>query len=580
MSLFAELRYLFDRKLKWKTLFMILIIIVGSFAELLGVTIILPIIQLATDEAAAEANFFCKLIRRVFGEMQHSKLMIYLLAFTIVIYILKNVYLSWMAYMLNSFAKKIKMDFSVRLMRAYMKQDYAYFLHKNSAEVLRSVINDTVGMYALVANLMQTVSLGLTSILIIAYLAMTNFAMALSIAGILGIVALVIVLFVQKKMRRAGEIYQRHSSKVMQIVKQSFEGVKEVKITNKEKFFVEEFRDEFNRATKIELVFNLLAAIPKYIIETVCIGGILGYLAVAVLQGANMTLMVAQLSVFAMGAFKLLPCINNLYADFGNVLYNRVAIDNIYKNIKETESVSESIFDRGDNQVLRLENKIAIEDLCFHYEGAEKNVLESISFEILKGTSVAFVGESGSGKTTLVDNIIGILSPQKGMVRVDGCDIKEKQEAWKHNIGYIPQQIFLLDDTIKRNVAFGESDDQIDENRVWESLKSARLDEFVKTLEKGIYTEVGEAGTRLSGGQRQRIGIARALYNNPEVLVFDEATSALDTETEKEVMEAINGLHGEKTMLMIAHRLSTIENCDVVYRVGNGRVAKVDNKCE
>ncbi len=265
----------------------------------------------------------------------------------------------------------------------------------------------------------------------------------------------------------------------------------------------------------------------------------------------------------------------SLYASFTNIAYNMAAIELIYHDIRSVEHVDDRNIGMEDCEQLRFDHAIEVKNLSFTYDQSDKVILDDVSVTIHKGESVAFVGESGGGKTTLVDNILGILMPQKGSVFVDGVNINEIMQSWHRDIGYIPQTIFMMDDTVRRNVAFGVKSEEIDDNKVWEALRKAQLEEFVKQMEHGLDTEVGEAGMRLSGGQRQRIGIARALYHNPDILVFDEATSALDNETEKEVMAAIDALHGSKTMIMIAHRLTTIENCDHVYRVENRNIQKI-----
>ncbi len=575
MSLFKEFNYLFDRKLKWKFIAMVFVVLFGALAELLGVSAILPIVELATNPEAVETNAYCSLLSDITGITDSNQIMLVLIACIIALYIVKNVYLSFQAYAINSYSKNTRLHFSTRLMEAYMKQPYSYFQKKNTAEILRSVNTDTGNMYTVIVNVLQLISQGFTAFLLITYLAVTNIMMTLIVAGLLGFCALLVIFILQRKMRALGREVQRVGAGIIKNAKQAFEGIKEVKIMNKERFFIENYRNVYKKSTSIELIYNLMSYIPKYLIETVCIIGILAYLAVVIMSGGDLSKLLPQLSVFAVAAFKLLPSINALYSHFSNVLYNKASIDLIYRDIREVEAIENEDLIDGEVEKLHFEKEIAIHSLTFAYDDTDKNVLEDVSFTIKKGESVAFIGESGGGKTTLVDNILGILTPQKGTITVDGKDINEISRSWHKDIGYIPQQIYLLDDSIRNNVAFGVVTEDIDDEKVWSALKGAKLDGFVRKLDEGLETNVGEAGTRLSGGQRQRIGIARALYHDPDILVFDEATSALDTETEKEVMEAIDGLHGSKTMLMIAHRLSTIENCDHVYRVENKKIEKV-----
>lgn len=575
MKLIKEFRYLFDLKLKLKFIGMIFVILFGAAAELLGVSMILPIVTLATDPQAVRTNRYCRLITQFTGIEETNQVLLILIVAMIAVYLIKNIYLAWMTYAMNSFSKNTRLHFSTKLMEAYMKQPYSYFLYKNTAEILRSVNSDTSNMYTVIINVLQLISQGITSVVLVVFLAVSNIRMTLVIAFLLTACAGAVILIIQKKMRRLGDTYHDINADIIKCSKQAFEGIKEVKIMNKERYFIGEYCDIYHQATKLELAYNLLSYIPKYLIETIAIGGILGYLAVVIVLGGSLSAMIPQLSVFAIAAFRLLPSVNSLYASFTNIAYNMAAIELIYYDIRSVEHVDDRNIGTEDCEQLRFDHAIEVKNLSFTYDQSDKVILEDVSVTIHKGESVAFVGESGGGKTTLVDNILGILMPQKGSVFVDGVNINEIMQSWHRDIGYIPQTIFMMDDTVRRNVAFGVKSEEIDDNKVWEALRKAQLEEFVKHMEHGLDTEVGEAGMRLSGGQRQRIGIARALYHNPDILVFDEATSALDNETEKEVMAAIDALHGSKTMIMIAHRLTTIENCDHVYRVENRNIQKI-----
>ena len=317
----------------------------------------------------------------------------------------------------------------------------------------------------------------------------------------------------------------------------------------------------------------MLTFVPRPVMETVCICGLL--LAVILkltIDSSNIASFIPTLSVFAIAAFRMLPSFNRITGYLGGIMFSKPSIDAIYQDLKEVEQLlkqRESI-EKTDESVL-LTKSIKMEQVSFKYPESEKWILKQASLEIKRNSSVAFVGASGAGKTTAADIILGLLEPQEGQILVDNTDIRTNMAAWHEKIGYIPQTIYLMDDTIKANIAFGVDVSKVDEERIHTVLKEAQLDEFIAQLPDGIYTEIGDRGVKLSGGQRQRIGIARALYRNPEVLVLDEATSALDNDTEKEVMEAIDSLHGTRTLIVIAHRLSTIKSCDEIYEVGNGK---------
>lgn len=321
---------------------------------------------------------------------------------------------------------------------------------------------------------------------------------------------------------------------------------------------------------------EILAAIPKYIVETVCMVGMLIAIIIKMYFGRNdFQAFVVQLSAFAVAAFRLLPSVGKLNAYINSVMYSKSSLDLIYRDLKEIENCKMIDFkERKEVEEWNLENKIELKNIAYHYPDSNKLVLSDVSFSIKKGETIALIGSSGAGKTTLADILLGLLQPVKGTILVDGKNIYDNMDAWHRMLGYIPQTIYLSDDTIRNNIAFGIREEDIDDDAINDALKKAQLYDFVQTLDKGLDTFVGDRGVRLSGGQRQRIGIARALYYNPEILILDEATSALDNETESAVMEAIESLKGMKTMVIIAHRLTTLKNADVIYEVGDGKVWK------
>lgn len=573
MDTIKKLRYLLDRKTKISVIGILLMILIGSLVELIGVAIILPIVNLAID-ADFENNMWCKLVIRITGIEGRERIMLVLIFATIAIYILKSFYLSWMNSNLYRFSAVVRKGMAVRLMKAYLEQPYAFFLKKNTSELIRSVNEDTGRFYEVVVNCLLVISNGLTSLVLLITLIVTNPYMAFMVAALLGVCAMVILFIVQRKTRALGSENQTLSGFLIKYLQQTFEGVKEIKVLNNEAYFIDTYSSTYQKQTDVVRKFSLINLIPKYMIETVCITGIMLYLAVNILYNPNYMELIPQLAVFVAAAYKMLPSVNALYAYMNTIFYHRASIELIYHDIKEVDEMKTAAGTKDQEEPLEFHDKIVVSHVDFGYEEQEKMVINDAEIEIPKGKSAAFIGASGGGKTTTADLILGLLSPCSGEILVDGKKISTHMAAWRKQIGYIPQSIYLTDGSIKSNIAFGIPEKEIDETRVWAALEEAQLKEFVEGLEKGIETEVGERGVRISGGQRQRVGIARALYRNPNILVFDEATSALDNETEKEVMRAIDSLHGNKTMIMIAHRLSTIENCDMVYRVENGRVVR------
>lgn len=572
-----KLNYLLEKRTKRRLIFVLLIIVVGSALELLGVSILLPLINLAVDAEHATDNFTYQTVDKIFATGSFEKTFIFLMLITMAVYVIKNVYLAWMNAYNEKFANDVKRQLATRLMKSYLKEPYVFFLNKNSSEIIRSVNTDTASVFQVVNNLIMVMSLGLTSLTLIVYLAHTNLMLALTVTLLLLVCVGGVFLGGRKITRRWGQENQRSNAKLIKYVKQSFEGIKEIKILNTEKYYEKQYEDEYAYQNSLLLKSKLINILPKYLIETVCVCGILFYLMLCVAQGGDYKTLVAQLAIFAVAAFKLLPYVNSIYAYTNTVIFHRASIDLVYRDIKATEGIEENVAE-GSHTAVLFEKSIAVNNVSFHYQSSDKNIVENVNLEIKKGQAAAFIGPSGQGKTTMADIILGLLEPQKGEVTVDGVSIVENIRGWHDHIGYIPQFIYLSDESIRDNVAFGIEKDKINDEMVWKALEEAQLADFVKKLDNGLDTIVGERGTKLSGGQRQRIGIARALYRDPDFLVFDEATSALDNETESEVMDSINALHGAKTMLIIAHRLSTIEKCDVVYKIEDQKVTPVEGK--
>jgi len=574
MTTIRKIGYLFDLKYKLYTVLVLIVITVGSLAELLGVSIVLPIVNLALDAEEVSNNTFCRLITRVTGKTEANDVLIILLILTIAIYIIKNVYLIWMNFVINRYSTSVRRNIAMKLLNSYMRQPYSYFQHKNTAEIVRSINSDTTNFNSAINNILYAVSYGLTSIGLVLYLCKTSIQMTLAVTAVLAVCALLILGLIQKRVKRLGKENQRLGAEIIKYVEEAFLGIKEVKVMNRESYFVDVCEDVYTQVAEISRKSTILQVSPKYMIEAFAVIGILLYMMVQVNVNDNFASIVPQLSIFAIAAMKLLPSVNAVYAYINAVIFHKASLDLVYEDVKECEKLPMGFLSNEKADKLEFNNEILVEEIEFSYDN-EKKVLDNVNLSIKKGTSIAFIGSSGGGKTTLADIILGILKPQKGRVLVDGQDVSLCERSWHETIGYIPQSIFMLDDSIKRNVAFGMDNNEIDEDKLIMALKKAQLWEFVSNLKDGVDTMIGERGTRLSGGQRQRIGIARALYHDPDVLIFDEATSALDNATEQEVMKAIDGLRGEKTILMIAHRLSTIENCDHVYKVENCKLEQV-----
>lgn len=458
-------------------------------------------------------------------------------------------------------------------MKNYLRRGYEFYLNADTAVVQRSITSDVNNMYALILAILQLISDGIIFFFLVLYCFSQDVVMTLLIAVVMILLLWVIKKILKPILHKAGEDNQNYYSGLFKWISQTVQGIKEVKVTGKEQYFVAEYVKCGEGYVNAVQKYSLYNNIPKLFIESICVICMIGYLLVMMLLGEDTDNMMQTLTAFAAAALVLLPCVNRINNQINNISYFEPFFMGVTDHLQEEisgEKTDMSFADEADAK-LPVTKSILLKNITYSYPNSDKLIFDEADLEIPVGAAVGIVGTTGAGKSTVVDIMLGLLEPKSGTIYADGVDVKTQYRGWLKNVGYIPQMIFMLDDTIRNNVAFGVPKEKIDEKRVWEVLKEAQLDEFVKTLPEGLDTGIGERGIRLSGGQRQRIGIARALYEDPEVLIMDEATSALDNDTEAAIMASINRLHGKKTLVIIAHRLQTIEKCDIVYRVENGK---------
>ena len=572
-----EFRYVLNRRQKLQVVWLLALIVIGSFLELLGVAVFLPFIQLLMDSEAALRDYdrpYIAWAYQLFHAADVKSFLIIVALLICAVYILKNLYLSFMQNQILSFTYRTRMGLATRLLDTYMHEPYSFHLQTNIAEMQKSLTVDAQQFMLLLNNLLQTLAELTMVFAIVAYLFHTSHAITIMVAVML-IVFLGAFTYISKNVSgKVGRQNEQYNVKLNQWVNQALGGIKEVKVLHREEYFVSEYRENYGKLIKGAKLNEMLATIPKYLLETVCIVAML----LAVIgklrfgQDVSMTTFVSQLSAFAVASFRILPSIGKLNSYISNINYCAPSLDYIYSDLRGIEQFQSKEKSCDEDKNLQFSDAVHVKNISFHYADADNNVLENVSFDIPKGKTVALIGASGAGKTTLADIILGLHVPQGGDILVDTWSIQKNPNAWHRLLGYIPQTIYLTDDTIRKNIAFGMREEDIDDAAVLQAVHQAQLDSFISELPCGLDTFVGDRGVRISGGQRQRIGIARALYQNPEILVMDEATSALDNETETAVMESINHLQGEKTMIIIAHRLTTIRNADFIYEVGDGMV--------
>ncbi len=567
-----KLRVIFTRRQKMKFALLFLLLFTGALLEFLGVSMVLPFVELVMGTEGGEKSGLMIKLGALFQTESKEELLLLTGLGLVLIYLLKNVYLILMKGLELRFIFNNRLELSGRLMRSYMKKPYTFHLEKHSSEVLQNVTFDVNKLYDLILYGMELVSDLLIIGMLSVYLLLQDALITIATAVLLGSCSFACFCLMGKRTRAYGRQNQLYNSRMLQAVGQALGGIKEIKLLAREEYFVQAYEENgryYAGSLKRSQFFQYM---PKYIIETVCVCGILGVVLLRIFLGAKTEELIPLLSVFAVAAFRLLPSVNAVNRLMSNILFLLPSVDKIYEDLQNAEDVQGEHGFVRDKDLLQPAEQIRFQDVSYRYPGAGREVLSHVDIEIPIGSSVGFVGSSGAGKTTFMDLLLGLLRPDGGKVLYGEQDIQAYKESWRQKLGYIPQTIYLTDDTIRRNVAFGIPDSLIDDEKVWKALDRAQLSGFVRGLEKGLDTKAGEAGVRLSGGQRQRIGIARALYKEPEILVLDEATSALDTETEQAVMDAVEHLKGTCTLLLIAHRLSTLKACDRIFRVENGRV--------
>lgn len=570
-----KILYVLSNRERWALGFIFVLIAAGSVLELMGVGIFMPFIQVLTDPAVIRTDGRLRWLYERLSFRNTTDFLACLSLAIILIYIIKNVFIIWEKNFIYKYSYRVQQRVSVRLLTAYMHEPYTFYLNKNIAELQRGLVTDTDYFSKAIIHALELLTEVLVCIVLGIYLFLVSHSITVVILGIL-VLTVLFFAFVSKKITtRKGRESQQDMSRLIQKVNESLGGIKEVRILGREKSFIDQYDRILAHYVRCLRIVRIMGEMPKYVVEAGCMCGMLLAVIIKLYFGGNeMQTFIPQLGVFAVAAFRLLPSVGRISEHLNSVMNSIPSVNVIYHDIREVEELQA---DRGTpDSSWRLKNGIRIEHVTFAYPDAESNVLDDVCLEIPKGKTIALIGSSGSGKTTLADLILGLLSPQRGHILADELDIAKNVRTWQQEIGYIPQTIYLSDDTIRNNIAFGIPADEIHEDAVREAAHKAQLDDFIETLPDGLDTVVGDRGARLSGGQRQRIGIARALYNDPEVLVLDEATSALDNDTETAVMEAVDELHGKKTILIIAHRLSTIRNADLIFEVTGGKAVPRD----
>lgn len=553
---------------------LLFLMLIGGLLESVSVTVMLPLITAVMDAEHYADPWYASLICNTFGLRDQNSYLTFLVVTLIIVFIVKNLFILLQSYVQAKFIGGCRYKLQSELIDSYMEKPYTFFLNSSTGEIVRIISNDTMNTFNLLSNTLVFYS----ELIVFGILAVTVFIMSPVIAAgvcIMLLIELIIITYIIRPyMRRFGQEQRKEQKLANKWVLQSISGIKSIKVTGNANFFKEKYKKHAGNVVECERWATVLNAMPRCVIEAFTVSGVLVLMLFMLSSGADGKELVTLLGAFVVAAARLLPGANRISLAANGIANVEGALDNILEVLEKGDNIVPDTKDSEGSGVVTFDKELALNDVTFSYEDSDRLILSDTQMMVYPGQSVGIIGQSGSGKTTTVDIILGLLKPVKGTVTSDGVDVNGALVSWLSHVAYVPQSIFLTDDTIRNNVAFGKDEGEIDEDKVLEALSDASLYDFVKTLPDGIDTRIGEAGVKLSGGQRQRIGIARALYEDPDIIVFDEATSALDNETEAAIMESINNLKGRKTLIIIAHRLTTTENCDVIYSLENGKLIK------
>jgi len=548
--------------------------IVGMLLECLGVGLVIPVITTIMSQDITNDFPFLLPVLEFFGNPEQATVVIGAMTILVAVFLIKNGFLAFLAWGQAHFAYGVVAHLSERLLVTYLRQPYTFHLQRNSAQLIRNIIGE-VNLFGFNYFLpgLNVITEGLVMFGLCALLLTIEPLGTLIVLLVLIGVCAVFRHSTSRLLIRHGETRQKYDGLRVQLIQEALGGVKDIKILGRE----DDFLDQFHRHNTQWMIAGrfqrIIQRLPALSVELIAVTALSVMVVVMLSSGRTPDMVLPTLGLFAAAAFRLMPSSSRILSSLQSMRFGLPVIEILHQDL-HLDVPSQKKENDHEDAVNHFLNNIRLSEVTFVYEGMSDPTLSEISLSIRQGESVGFIGPSGSGKSTLVDVILGLLSPHGGDVAVDDENIQLDLNKWQKQIGYVPQSIFLTDDTLRRNIAFGLPDDQIDEGAIRSSIKVAQLDQFVGGLPEGLETIVGERGVRLSGGQRQRIGIARALYHRPSVLVLDEATSALDTTTESEVMQVVTALQGSKTLLIVAHRYSTVARCDRIYRLEHGRIVE------
>ena len=566
-----------SKKQRRQAVAVLLLILVGSFMELLGVSVILPFIQAFMEPQTLEGRWYVRMISSVFHIKDQENLLVFLGVLIALVYIVKNVFLSFVAYVRSRYSSALQRSLTVEMLSSYMERPYSFFVESDIGVLLNGVNLDVTGVHNFILTFFIFVSEITTVILIFVYLVSIDRFLAFGIMFLAALCATLLTLMVKKTISRLTIAMRTANKKRSRFVVQIINNIKDIIVFDKRELFIGQYEEECRVFSEAQAKSDFINTLPERIIEAICVSGIFIFIIFRIKMGTGTVEFISSMSVFAMGAFRMLPLVSRVSKYIQIFIRTRPMVEETYNNIRNARTHMEEVrlaTSATDRRDIGFRNELAVRDIDWKYEKGNEKVLNGLSLDVRKGDMIGIIGESGSGKSTLGDILLALYTPQAGGIYMDGTDIREIPKVWRRTVSYVPQMLLLFNASIRFNISF--SDDKKDDEELWRILGEVSMDSFVRSLPEGLDTNVGDRGIKLSGGQRQRIAIARALYSKPEILILDEATSALDTETEAAVVGSINMLAKKMTLIIIAHRLSTLKSCNRIFRIENGKAAEVD----
>lgn len=572
---FSKLLFILNKEQKIFCIIIFLMSLIMALFETLGVSAVIPVIQAVISADGLMTQSYMIPIIKLLHLKTSKDVIVFICIGVSLIYICKNVYAYSYIWASAKFSSKIRRELAVRILRTYMDQGYIFFVENNSSRLVRGISADVNSVQSVITSFFSFIGKALTILCMIIFIVVQAPSMALLMLCLITFCFILSQVIFRRPMRQYGIACREYAARASQTALEAIQGSKEVLVSGRQDYFVNEFLRNMIGQSKSDVQMAVGSVAPNYLLEVICILGLMGAIGVQIVLGKEAGSLMTQMAAVAIAAFRILPAMGGLLGNVNTVVFNApgltAAADTLHMVRELDKEKGIQIESNGMYGDIHLEKELVLSGISYAYPRTKKNVIDDLSMSISKGTSVGFIGTSGAGKTTLSDIILGLLKPQSGEVLLDGVNIESVGREWNRIISYVPQSIYMVDASIRRNVAFGIDEKLIDDAKVWKALEMAQMKEFVEKLEAGIETKIGEWGVQLSGGQRQRIAIARALYNEPDIIVLDEATAALDNETENAVMESIEALQKVKTLIIVAHRLTTIRKCDVIYEIVDGK---------